>query len=165
MAKWKQIVAVYLLLPAILLASTGLSLRSIYCLCKGERITSLMDFPDRECREQGHAAHEGHTSEAPPLKACCKLTSLVCNSDATPQGFSTNCCTQEQLVYLKVAVQSAPDAAWIPGDVAAAPTVALPALPAFLSSPQLARCSGRLHDLPPPPGGRQWLALGQTFRC
>jgi hypothetical protein len=166
MAKWKQIVAVYLLLPAVLLASTGLSLRSIYCLCKGERITSLLDFPDRDCRKQRHAdAQESHAHEA-PLKSCCKL-SQVCERTASTQaqGFSAECCTQEQLVYMKLAVQSAIDGQWSAADTAPIALDALPVLPAFFSSSLLASHSERLYALPPRPGGRQWLALGQVMRC
>lgn len=152
MQSWKKYTAVYFLLPVILLASTGFSLHSIYCLCKGERITSLMAAPQTSCA----TAH----SEIEPVKACCKLSHIA--RSTTPSGYHADCCTEEVAVFFKATTESFSDqpsfklsltAAWVP------------VLYGRYSSLDQSAVEYPDYASPPRPGGRQWLALGQSLRC
>lgn len=160
--KWKIRLTLYLLLPAILLASTGVSLHSIYCLCKGERLVSLVSTP-QACASEHAAA--GHLSKAP--KACCRVgAGFTPDKPRKPDGFHKECCTQQQHVFLKVPTQSSTES-----ESYGAMSPPLATVP-FWASTQLLQPANEIFRpaafYPPPPtmpGGSAWLPFAQSFLC
>lgn len=160
MKKWKSRLTLYLLLPAILLASTGMSLHSIYCLCKGERFVSLISPPEACASEHADAG----LSVA--KKACCRVgAGFTPDKPRKPDGFHKQCCTQQQHVFLKIPTQSFTESALF-GLMSPAPPpphwacVQLP-----LAMPQAA-CVQVFYPPPPTlPGGSAWLPFAQSFLC
>lgn len=162
MKKWKIRLTLYLLLPAIMLASTGMSLHSIYCLCKGERFVSLISPPEACADEHADA---GQLSAA--KKACCRVgAGFAPDKPRKPDGFHKACCTQQQHVFLKIPTQSFTES--VLHDLLS-PTPAVLPLWAYTQLPLPAREASRLLVFYPPPptlpGGSAWLPFAQSFLC
>ena len=160
--KWKIRLTLFVLLPAILLGSTGMSLHSIYCLCKGERFVSLISTPQACANEHADA---GHLSVA--KKACCRVgAGFTPDKPRKADGFHKECCTQQQHVFLKIPTQSFTESVTF-GSLS--PTFIVLPLWAFTQLQRPAREAFRAAIFYPPPptlpGGSAWLPFAQSFLC
>lgn len=148
----------------LLVSTTGFSLHTIYCLCKGERMLELFAPDEATCQVATETAIPAcHKAQADQPTCCQAKEVMACQ--AGPEKPSKGCCQQHESHFVKL------DAKFVPGAVTKvllAPLVCvLPTVDrSFLfidhiSTPTI------LPDnhAPPRPSGRDWLALGQIYRC